>query len=101
MAVDEGIERIVATLRDLHLSVPDDVSVVSFDEPEWSQLVTPTLSTIRQPAKHLARTAWQLLADRFTDRVSPPRIMSMRALFIPRDSVAPPRQMCDRIAGLC
>lgn len=82
---------LITTLREAGVRIPHDVSVVSFDETEWSQLVSPPLATIRQPAKSLVRTAWQLLSERIEAPEAPARNMLMRATFIARESVAPPK----------
>ncbi|WP_322906145.1 LacI family DNA-binding transcriptional regulator [Paenibacillus campi] len=43
--------------------VPDDVQVVGFDDIPLSSLLSPALSTIRQPAYDMGRAAAQLLID--------------------------------------
>jgi len=55
---------VLGFLRELGVSCPQDVSVVAFDDPEWSRLVTPPLSVVRQPAPAMAQAAWDLLMQR-------------------------------------
>jgi len=43
------------------LIVPDDLSVVGFDDSEQSGLVTPALTTVRQPLAEMGRMAVSLL----------------------------------------
>jgi LacI family transcriptional regulator len=43
--------------------VPDDVSVVGFDDLRLSAFTTPPLTTIHQPAAEIAKRAMQLLLD--------------------------------------
>jgi LacI family transcriptional regulator len=43
------------------LRVPEDLSVVGFDDVEHASIVTPTLTTIRQPLAEMGRTAVSLL----------------------------------------
>jgi LacI family transcriptional regulator len=49
------------------LTVPDDLSVVGFDDSEQSGLVTPALTTVRQPLAEMGRMAVSLLL-RLLDR---------------------------------
>lgn len=52
-----------AALRAAGLRVPEDISIVGFDDIPWAQFSDPPLSTIRLPAQELARTACLLLMD--------------------------------------
>ena len=61
-----------ARLRGLH--VPDDVSVVGFDDIEPSILVAPALTTVRQPLSEIGRTAVGVLVrllERRTGEAAP------------------------------
>lgn len=37
-------------MRDLHLRIPADISVVSFDDFVYAELLNPPLTTVAQPA---------------------------------------------------
>ena len=43
------------------LRVPEDLSVAGFDDSEHASLITPTLTTVRQPLAEMGRTAVNLL----------------------------------------
>ena len=43
------------------LSVPEDLSVVGFDDSDAARIVSPALTTVRQPLAELGRTAVSLL----------------------------------------
>ena len=49
------------------LRVPEHLSVVGFDDTEHATIVTPTLTTVRQPLAEMGRTAVSLLT-RLLDR---------------------------------
>ncbi len=60
----------IATLRTLHemgRHVPDEVSLLGFDDTSWATLVYPTLTTIRQPIVDLAACAVTTLLKRIRD----------------------------------
>jgi LacI family transcriptional regulator len=43
------------------LTIPDDVSIVGFDDLEKAQIVAPALTTVRQPLAEMGRMAVSLL----------------------------------------
>jgi len=50
-----------AAARGLGLRVPDDVSIVGFDDTAEAQIVTPRLTTVRQPLAEIGRMSVSLL----------------------------------------
>lgn len=48
-------------LYERKLTVPDDISVVGFDDLPEAQWATPPLTTVRQPLSEMAATALRLL----------------------------------------
>jgi LacI family transcriptional regulator len=78
----------LGVLRALHESgihVPNDVSVVSFDDIEAAAYVNPRLSTVKVHGDEMGRTAVKLLYDRLLGRELPMRVMLPTELII-RDS---------------
>jgi LacI family transcriptional regulator len=43
------------------LRLPEDLSIVGFDDLEWTQHITPPLTTVRQPLAEMGRMAVSLL----------------------------------------
>jgi LacI family transcriptional regulator len=77
--------------RELGLRVPEDVSVVGFDGLWGSRLVTPTLSTVRQPLEEMGRLAVRLLAGALQgQRAEATRIEVSTAFVAGESSAAPP-----------
>ncbi len=77
--------------RELRLHIPEDVSVVGFDDLPVAQWVGPPLTTIRQPLFDMAVAAAELVL-RMADGEPPaqPRVELATELVI-RESTAPPR----------
>ncbi|NYE21598.1 LacI family DNA-binding transcriptional regulator [Microbacterium immunditiarum] len=72
------------------LRVPDDLSVVGFDDSEVARHSVPPLTTVAQPKQELGRYAARLLLDRVTgrrDSEAVERLLSCE--LVVRDSTAP------------
>lgn len=54
----------VDAARDLRLTIPDDVAVVGFDDVDAATIVSPTLTTMRNPAYEAGCAAGELLLSR-------------------------------------
>ena len=52
------------TISEMGLSVPGDVSMVGFDDPEWAPLSGPPLTTVAQPTYEMGVRAARMLLDR-------------------------------------
>lgn len=76
-------------LRGLHqidVCVPDDVRVVGFDDVKFSTLVSPALTTMRQPCDEIAVTAFRAMLERQAEPDLPPRHMMVMPRLVVRDS---------------
>jgi DNA-binding LacI/PurR family transcriptional regulator len=65
----------VEALRAAGRSVPVDVGVVGFDDSAWASRTLPPLSTVRQPAEALGRTAAALVLEQLRDESAPREIL--------------------------
>ncbi len=75
-------------LRTRGVRVPDDVSVVGFDDAPVATLVTPALTTVAAPLARLGRTAVDLLLD--PPRTDAPARVALPVELVVRASTAPP-----------
>jgi LacI family transcriptional regulator, galactose operon repressor len=76
--------------RERGLRVPDDLSIVGFDDSTQATIVTPSLTTVYQPLEELGRTAVGLLTRLLErQRLEAMRIELATRLVI-RESTAPP-----------
>ena len=58
----------IRALKDSGLSVPQDVSVVGFDDIQSAAYSTPSLTTVRQPLMEMGKKGAQVLLERIADR---------------------------------
>ena len=64
---------LLVTLRALGRRVPEDISVTGVDGLRCASIVTPSLTTIRQPCEAIARTSLKMLLERIASPSLPPR----------------------------
>jgi LacI family transcriptional regulator len=75
--------------RQRGLRVPQDLSVVGFDDLPVARWVSPPLTTVRQPLAEMGRAAAQILGD-LIDGVPPrSRRVELSTELIIRESTAP------------
>jgi LacI family transcriptional regulator len=72
------------------LAVPAQVSVVGFDDADWTAVVRPRLSVVAQPINELGALAARRLIARIRGDASAPRRYRLPTSFIARDSIARP-----------
>ena len=73
-------------LRAAGIRVPADISVTGFDDSYLGALVTPSLTTVRQPMRLLGERACSLLLERIAEPGRPRTIERMPAELIVRES---------------
>ena len=77
----------IRALRDLGMSVPEDVSVVGFDGVDIGRFTLPRLTTVEQPVEEIARRSVNLLLD-MMEKDAAPRHILVEGSFRRRESVA-------------
>jgi LacI family transcriptional regulator, galactose operon repressor len=73
------------------LRVPDDLSVVGFDDTAEAELVTPPLTTVRQPLAEMGRMAVSLLIRLLEGQSFEALHVELATQLVVRGSTAPPR----------
>jgi LacI family transcriptional regulator len=80
----------IRAIQDAGLRVPEDVSVVGFDDIESAAYGNPSVTTVRQPLHEMGELAARTLLDR----------IEKRAAFIPEITVAPELVIRQSTAGV-
>lgn len=68
------------------LSVPEDVALIGYDDIDFAQSTVIPLSSIRQPAEEIGRTAVALLQEQLTDPRAPARQVRFTPELVARQS---------------
>jgi LacI family transcriptional regulator len=66
--------------------VPRDVRVVGFDDVKYATLLGVTLTTIHQPCRDIAITAFRAMLERIAEPTLPARSMLLSPRLVVRES---------------
>lgn len=96
-ASDEVAFGLIAGLNAAGLRVPEDISVVGFDDIDQAEHYVPALTTIRQDRIGLGRSAARLLLEQMTNAHNAPaaEVELLDVTLIARDSTAPLSSRAD------
>jgi LacI family transcriptional regulator len=56
----------IKAIQALKLTMPEDISLVGFDDFEWMTALRPYVTAMGQPTRQLAAAAWALLVERMS-----------------------------------
>lgn len=75
--------------RDCGLRIPDDISIVGFDDIPLCTMTHPMLSTVRQPLREMGSVAVQMLLKIIANPQRPPERVRLQTQLVMRGSVMP------------
>lgn len=78
-------------VRSRGLRVPEDISIVGFDDIPQSALVYPSLTTVRQPLEQMGRVAAQMLVDMLKNPEKKINRVELPTELVVRRSTLPPK----------
>ncbi|TIW24690.1 MAG: LacI family transcriptional regulator, partial [Mesorhizobium sp.] len=81
----------ITALRSRGLRVPDDMSLVGFDDIPYAVTTWPPLTTIAQPVEKIGTRAVSLLLERLGEPAAPSRREVLTPVLVERESCAPLR----------
>ncbi|MCB8883383.1 LacI family DNA-binding transcriptional regulator [Acidisoma cellulosilytica] len=79
---------VLRATKALGLTIPGDLSLVSFHDADWTSAVTPAVTVLAQPAYALGQAAVGMLIERIEGLIAPPRRVELPMRLIVRESVA-------------
>lgn len=71
-------------------SIPQDLSIIGFDDIDEAALASPPLTTVRLSPRHIGKMAAETLIARMKSRQEPTRVLVEGTLVIRQSTAAPP-----------
>ncbi|NLB90039.1 MAG: LacI family transcriptional regulator [Clostridiales bacterium] len=78
-------------IKEHHLKVPDDISLIGFDDVYLSTIVEPNLTSVHQPAYEIGMSSIQMLMSRIEKKPLKEKSKCFKPILIQRDTVVPPK----------
>lgn len=79
----------IRALREVGMRVPDDISIIGFDDIDSAAYQNPSLTTVRQPLREMGRLAAKTLLEKIARSDSAPMNIRLEPELIVRESTAP------------
>ncbi len=75
-------------VKEANLSIPKDISLISFDDPVWATFIQPQLTVVAQPTYELGRIAAEILIKQINEVDSFRQTIVLPTKLIIRESVS-------------
>jgi LacI family transcriptional regulator len=85
----------IRAIQERGLAVPDDISIVGFDDIQLASLMHPSLTTVRQDKSGLGLAAADALVRMLEHPDTSPAVRAIPVELIARGSTGPPRDSAD------
>jgi LacI family transcriptional regulator len=73
-------------IRECGFDIPNDISIIGFDDIPQADLVYPKLTTVRQPLAQMGQVAVKLLMEQIENPNHPPQRVTLPTQLVIRDS---------------
>lgn len=77
-------------IRERGLKIPDNISIIGFDDMPWARLLQPALTVVAQPTYELGQKAAELLLERMVQPDKPVTRIELKPTLIVRESTSRP-----------
>ena len=81
---------VIEAIRNRGLRVPEDISVIGFDDIPQAAVTHPALTTVNQPLEKMGRVATQMLMDLLHHPEKKPKRIELPTALVIRESCHPP-----------
>ena len=87
---DDMAVGVLMAARELDIAVPGELSITGFDDSEFSRMVWPRLTTVRQPVFEMARSAADMLVAQLDRRPVMREMRHSHTLIVRNSTGSPP-----------
>ena len=81
----------IDAIAKLGISIPEDLSLIGFDDLDWMGFFKPGITAVAQPLTEMGRVTARLMLDSLASGAQPLDHLVLQSSLVWRDSVTPPR----------
>ncbi len=78
---------LMSRLQQKGIRIPEDISVIGYDNIELAEYFSPPLTTIHQPKRRVGKNAFEILLERIKNKDHDRRVFEMHPEIVERDTV--------------
>ena len=82
-------------IRQRHIKIPRDLSLIGFDDARWAQYSDPPLTVVAQPTDAMGKKAAELLLGRIRGATAAKTVVFEPELVVRRSTAAPKRERTE------
>lgn len=82
----------IEAINEQNLKIPEEISLIGFDDVAWAKAITPPLTVVRQPAYEMGKKAAELFFKKVEDKTSEPVEIVMVPSLVVRQSTGAPKK---------
>ena len=86
---DELAIGVISGLNAIGIKVPEQMSVIGYDDTDYAEFFRPALTTIEQPVWDIAKAALDSVLKRIAEPDTPRQVSAFDANLVVRESTAP------------
>lgn len=86
---DEMAIGAISLLKDTGFKIPEDISVMGFDDIRFAQYVSPSLTTLRQPVEEIGKASVKMLLDLIENKATEEDFIAFPVELVIRNSTGP------------
>jgi LacI family transcriptional regulator len=80
---------VLAAVRHVGVRMPDDLSLIGFDDADWATVAVPSITVVAQPVLELGAVAVRRLLARIGGDERPPQVVVLKTELVLRESTGP------------
>ncbi|KJY83138.1 transcriptional regulator [Vibrio galatheae] len=78
---------LMSRLQQKGIQIPQDMSVIGYDNIELAEYFSPPLTTVHQPKRRVGKNAFEILLERIKDKEHEKRVFEMHPEIVERNTV--------------